>query len=261
MTIEPIRRIVEPGVALNQRFYIVRVEKGQQYCQVEMDSSDANHRRGILTSTSICWTQYESKVPIVAHKRFSGDFIAVGGVMLAGLVAIFFIARAAIEADRNVLSQHIIVGELKDGLSMVKGAETGGNLLTGDEKYLEPYEQAFARIHQEVGTLHARALAGELSYGDMGRLRKLIDQKLVELEETITLRRTKGLPAALEVVKTDAGQRTMEAIRLQIAQMIAQQESILGRAHNKAVNLVYYRNLIIALSTLLNLAVLFWSYR
>jgi PAS domain S-box-containing protein len=134
-------------------------------------------------------------------------------------------------------------------------------LLTGDEKYLEPYEQALVRIHEEVETLHARALAGELSHGDMSRLQKLIDQKLMELKETITIRRTKGLPAALEVVNTDAGQRTMEAIRLQIAQMIAEQESILGRAHNKAVNLVYYRSLIIALSTVLNLAVLLWSYR
>jgi len=190
-------------------------------------------------------------------------FIAVGGVMLAGLVAIFLIGRAAIEADRNVLSQHIIVGELKDGLSTVKDAETGqrGYLLSGDEKYLEPYGQALARIHEDVGALNARALAGELSYRDMSRLRKLIDQKLGELKETINLRRAKGLPAALEVVKTDAGQRTMEAIRLQIGQMIAEQESILGRAHNKAVNLVYYRNLIIGLSTVLNLAVLLWSYR
>jgi PAS domain S-box-containing protein len=203
------------------------------------------------------------RFPSLRRNVLAAIFIAVGAVMLAGLVAIFFIGRAAIEADGSVLSQHIIVGELKDGLSTVKDAETGqrGYLLTGDEKYLEPYEQALVRIHEEVETLHARALAGELSHGDMSRLQKLIDQKLMELKETITIRRTKGLPAALEVVNTDAGQRTMEAIRLQIAQMIAEQESILGRAHNKAVNLVYYRSLIIALSTVLNLAVLLWSYR
>ena len=182
--------------------------------------------------------------------------------MLAGLVAIFLIDRAGIEADKDVLSQHIIIGELQDSLSTLKDAESGqrGYLLTGDEKYLEPYDRAVERIHQEEGTLHARVLAGELSDGDMSRLQKLIDHKLAELKETITLRRTQGLPATLEVVKTDAGQRMMEAIRLQVEQMMTEQESILGRAHKKAVTLLYYRNLIIALSTVLNLAVLLWSY-
>ena len=156
--------------------------------------------------------------------------------MLAGLVAIFLIDRAGIEADKDVLSQHMIIGELQDGLSTVKDAETGqrGYLLTGDEKYLEPYVQAVARIHQEEGTLHKRVLAGELSDGDMSRLQKLIDQKLAELKETIDLRRTQGLPAAVEVVKTDAGQRTMEAIRLQVEQMMTEQESILGSALKKS---------------------------
>ena len=50
----------------------------------------------------------------------------------------------------------------------------------------------------------------------MGTLAHLANAKLDELQQTILLRRTQGLPAALAVVQTDFGKNTMDSIRVLI---------------------------------------------
>jgi len=190
-------------------------------------------------------------------------FMTTGAVMLGSLVAVFFMGKAAIYANHELARYHIVIGELQETLSTLKDAETGqrGYLLTGEEKYLLPHDQAAARIHQQLATLAARVRAGELSGSDVTRLSQLTNQKLNELQETILLRRTQGLPAALAIVETDFGRHVMDLIRQQIANMTAVQESALATANRRAATLVLYRNLVTGLSTLLNLAVLLWAFR
>jgi len=74
-----------------------------------------------------------------------------------------------------------------------------------------PHDQAVARIHQEFEVLEASARDGELSGQDVSTLWHLTSQKLDELEETIILRRTQGLPASLAVVETDFGKDKMDS--------------------------------------------------
>jgi CHASE3 domain sensor protein len=104
-------------------------------------------------------------------------------------------------------------GELQEALSTLKDAETGqrGYLLTGKDQYLVPHDQAVARINQEFEVLEASARDGELSGQDVSTLWHLTSQKLDELEETIILRRTQGLPASLAVVETDFGKDKMDS--------------------------------------------------
>ncbi len=188
--------------------------------------------------------------------------MTAGAVMLASLAAIFLMGRVAIGTNGELVRYHAVIGELQQTLSTLKDAETGqrGYLLTGEQKYLTPHDQAVARIHQEFETLESRARAGELSSQDVARLWQLTSEKLDELQETITLRRTQGLPAALAVVETDFGKNRMDSIRAQVAKITADQEADLANANRKANALIFYNNLVIALSTLLNLAVLVWAY-
>ena len=189
--------------------------------------------------------------------------VTIGCVMIASLAAIYVIGRATLGANKDVLRYHVVIGELQEVLSTMKDAETGqrGYLLTGEQKYLAPHDRAVARIHQEFAILDARANAGELSDQDVADLWHLASQKLDELQQTIFLRRTQGLPAALAVVETDVGKNTMDAIRAKVANITAAQESALAKANQKAVTLLNYRNLVAAVSTLLNLLVLIWAYR
>jgi PAS domain S-box-containing protein len=186
-----------------------------------------------------------------------------GVVTVVSLVAVFLMGRAAIAANADLVRYHVVIGGLQETLSTLKDAETGqrGYLLTGKEQYLQPHDQAAARIGQELENLAAEARAGELSASDVSTLAQLANAKLAELQQTILLRRTQGLPPALAIVQTDFGKNTMDSIREVITRMTTQQELALANANRRAATLVYWRNLIAIFSTLLTLAVLLWAYR
>ncbi len=63
-----------------------------------------------------------------------------------------------IENEHWVSHTHQVLTELEATLSTLKDAETGqrGYLLTGEERYLEPYNSAIARINQQVAGLQQR---------------------------------------------------------------------------------------------------------
>src|SRR5215469_3526131 len=88
-----------------------------------------------------------------------------GAVIIASMLAIFLTSKAAINANANLILRHQVIGQLQATLSTVKDAENGarGYLLTGDEQYLQPYDQAVGRIGQELESLAAAARAEELS--------------------------------------------------------------------------------------------------
>jgi PAS domain S-box-containing protein len=106
-------------------------------------------------------------------------------------------------------------------LTTMLDAETGqrGFLLTGDARYLDPYTQAIHSAESQLTQL-TRVLAPLQGEGDEGTpLPMLMAHKLAELRETMALYRTHGLSAALEVVRTGQGQRTMEEVRRRCAHL------------------------------------------
>ena len=100
-------------------------------------------------------------------------------------------------------------------LGNLRDAETGqrGYLLTGQDRYLEPYENATAalpRLQRALWELTADEPRQQKRLPDLDRL---VTQKLTKLATTIRLRRSNGLEAALAVVRTDEGMQIMDEIR------------------------------------------------
>jgi len=117
-------------------------------------------------------------------------------------------ADAVEEAQRILSGTDALLGSLKD-------AETGqrGFLLTGQDRYLDPYRQARTAIPLLMKSLGADATAGPDQAQRVARLVPLVNEKLEELTRTIELRRTKGLDAALVVVRSDRGRMLMDRMR------------------------------------------------
>jgi methyl-accepting chemotaxis protein len=99
-------------------------------------------------------------------------------------------------------------------LSLVD-AETGqrGFLLTGENRYLEPYNQAIQTIPAELAKLNQFLASRPNESSNVSRLKSLVDQKLSELRQTISLRQTQGIAPAVNVVISDQGKTTMDEIR------------------------------------------------
>lgn len=96
-------------------------------------------------------------------------------------------------------------------------AETGqrGFLLTGEERYLAPYNAAQARITAELDTTEAGLRGDQEARDRFARIRLMAADKLTELAETLTLYRTGDVEGALAMVRTGRGRSTMNAIRME----------------------------------------------
>jgi PAS domain S-box-containing protein len=109
-------------------------------------------------------------------------------------------------------------------LTTVQDAETGqrGFLLTADESYLEPYNQATGEIAGEISKLETFSPYDPHLRASLPELRKHTHGKMAELAETVRLRRGSEPPTARNVVLSGVGQREMNAIRGLISQLLTE---------------------------------------
>jgi CheY-like chemotaxis protein/CHASE3 domain sensor protein len=144
---------------------------------------------------------------------------------ISGIVA-YLNLQTLRDDNQKIIHSHEVIVALGTLLSDAQDAETGqrGFLLTGNDKYLEPYNTALSAISSEVSHVTRLTSDNPTQQTKIAALRAHIDAKLAELKETIDLRRTEGAAAALAVVGTDRGKIEMDAIRTQLAAM-AQVES------------------------------------
>ena len=116
-------------------------------------------------------------------------------------------------------------------------AETGqrGYLLTGEERYLEPYRQALSRVGQEREQLHSLLADDPAQQPRLQQMNQDIAGILVELHDTIELRKTKGFEAAVAVVTADRGKRLMDQVRAVLTEMEQEEQDLLAKVQAKAV--------------------------
>ena len=108
-------------------------------------------------------------------------------------------------------------------LQRILEAETGqrGYLLTGDPKYLEPYDIALAGINRNLDKLHQlyTRYPGELAEFD--QLSRHVSGKLAEMDLTVRMRKQGNLDTWKTILLTDMGKEQMDAIRDQSSKLIA----------------------------------------
>jgi two-component system cell cycle sensor histidine kinase/response regulator CckA len=152
-------------------------------------------------------------------------FLILIGTAFAGWLNWKRFAVARIEAEQT----RAVQGKIAAVMSSVRDAEDAerGYLLTGRDSYLDPYRRAVLSLPVQFRNLRSFAPAHTES---LDRLKLMVDQKMVELRETIDLRRNSGFDTALRIVLTDQGRDSMEKIRALVEQInTAQYNSFLER--------------------------------
>jgi signal transduction histidine kinase/DNA-binding response OmpR family regulator/CHASE3 domain sensor protein len=136
-------------------------------------------------------------------------------VIVGGGAASYMSLVGAIETTRNVEQTHQTLDNIQRILALAQDAETGqrGYLLTGRERYLDPYNNAIKEIDSRLDELGRGIDHSPMPRVDFEELQKLVAAKLAELNQTVTLRREKGFDTALSVVLTDRGAESMGEIR------------------------------------------------
>ncbi|MGE0760615.1 MAG: CHASE3 domain-containing protein, partial [Pirellulaceae bacterium] len=147
--------------------------------------------------------------------------LGAGTVLAAFLIGGFLAYRNTELMSRNanlVTRTHETLTALEDILSLNRDAETGqrGYLITGDDRYLEPYNVAVKEIQRRLEVLETLFRDDPELATHLPALRAAASAKLQELAMTIELRRNRGFEAAQAVVITDRGREYMMQIRNKI---------------------------------------------
>ena len=144
-------------------------------------------------------------------------------------------------------------------LSDLKDAETGqrGYIITGDERYLEPYTKSHAGILESIERL--RALAGDsaIRQGHVNAVAEASAAKLAELERAIAIRRQDGLEAAIALVRTDRGKEAMDRVRAELAGMRAEEDATRAPLRERLQAAITRTTLTFTFASALALALLF----
>jgi len=183
--------------------------------------------------------------------------------LVASVAVLCAMAMATTRIHQQVLRYREAIDQVEQMLSTLKDAETGqrGYLLTGDDTYLEPFSDAVKNIDGQLAALSAQAKAGTLPGEDVAEISRLTGQKLAELDQTINLRRSKGLPAALVIVNTNSGKLLMDALRAAASRMIDRENSALSVSLAHASSLAFYSGLVVVVTGILDVLTLVWAYR
>lgn len=164
----------------------------------------------------------------IGSRILVGYALALVVVGAVGIVA-YRANMELVDSADWVAHTHQVKEALANTLSSLKDAETGqrGFLLTTEERYLEPYNQALQTIPGEIQQLRQLTSDNPSQQARITTLQPLVANKLAELAETIGLRRQGKQQAALEVVLTNRGKNVMDDIRRVIADMNQEEVGLL----------------------------------
>jgi PAS domain S-box-containing protein len=190
-------------------------------------------------------------------------FVLMSAVLILGIAASYFAGRAALESIGRIREFDAAIEAIQDLRSTVQDAETGqrGYLLTRQASYLGPYEEALATIQPRLQAVHKLAKAGLVSQEQMSELERLVETKIEELRKTVSLVQAGRMPAAMQIVRSAAGEQTMESLRAVIAEIVSVQENGRAVAGERADAAVEIRGWVFLGAILLNLAFLWWAYQ
>ncbi len=191
--------------------------------------------------------------------------LAIAFALLAALVVIAEIAQNGQKQinQRVGLSQkqQIVLAQL---LEQVSQAEAGqrGYLLTGDPKYLQPYQSARDRIEPLLDQFsdlfrdNGQLLANPVQRDAMRHMRVLIGAKLAELSASLALYNSQGPAQAAALVRTDLESSTMSEIRNEAVKLRDAVQSAINAEIGRAERLRMISRALMGVVVLLNVSLL-----
>src|SRR5580698_761688 len=166
-----------------------------------------------------------------AKRRRLRRWVKISGIaLLLAFVGLLISAGVSTREAQTVRSMTALSAELfryntklRAVLTLLTEAETGqrGYLLTGKESYLAPYRNALLKVPTTLNSLEPAPLADRALIQHLHTIQRLSSIKLTELAETIRLRDSGDHDAALSLVQSDVGERSMAQIRREVADSIS----------------------------------------
>ncbi len=152
--------------------------------------------------------------------------------LLLLLITGFFAYRSAnslTEALRWEKHTQEVLLKLDDTLILATEAENGGRgfVVTGNESYLEPFNESEQKIKQNLAELRRLVSDNDKQKTEISRLENLTEEKISFTKNLVETRRNQGLKAASDIIESGQGKKMSDDIRLSITKMKDEEQSLL----------------------------------
>lgn len=123
------------------------------------------------------------------------------------------------EIDRSYQTR----SQIQAVFSLLQDAETGqrGYVITGDDRFLEPYDNATRQLDAQLQVLGRLFETQPEQIEDFERLSALSARKLQLMQQSIDARSTQGAEAGMAVVASGQGKLVMDDVRAIVGRMTA----------------------------------------
>jgi len=175
----------------------------------------------------------------VRNKILIGYSIGIVSIMLLGSKAERHISELY-RATSQLHYSHAVLNAQTKLIEGLKDAEVTQleYLITGDNKYLKPFNSAKKEIDGSLSSLADLMQNDDSRQESLKSVKQLVEQKFTELDETIDVRRTQGSNTAFEIAATDLGYNIMNEIRREMDQMVAAENLLLVK-HEDSLRHIY----------------------
>lgn len=189
-------------------------------------------------------------------------FLITAAVVAGSMLATYWFGNRVLEVRIREQARRDGITRLEQLESVVKDAETGqrGFIITGDENYLLPFNQATERLPADLEKLR-KCSRLVLTPEGVAKVTALIQQKMAELNSTIELRRSGGFEASLPLVRAGSGKQLMDDLRSEVTHVKEKQADALKEDATLSNRATRTRTQVFFLCGLLNLGILAWAYR
>ncbi len=165
------------------------------------------------------------------------SFSLIVSIFLVVSVTTFRSVNDLIESKTIEDHTHEVLQVLESIISNMSDAETGqrGYLLTGELKYLEPYNSGVSTVQGTIEEVTDLTADNPNQQERTPKLKNLVEQKKAELQQTVGLRSHGKNDEAIEIVLSDKGKNIMDDIRSVVKEMKDEEENLLAKRQKDAL--------------------------
>jgi len=171
-----------------------------------------------------------------------------------GLGVLFWSFRQIEKTSEVHNHTFMVMNKGDDFLSTLKDAETGqrGYLLTGDDIFLDPYLAARDNVSNMLKELHQLTRI-KAAQKHLDAIAPLMDAKMAEMSQLITLRRSQNMTAITATVRGGHGKRLMDGIRIEMQSFMQIEEGAVRQQEAEFESKMHRMFSIIVISSLLTM--------
>ncbi len=169
-----------------------------------------------------------------AHKTFLWFALAI--LLLMADVILVYRSFTQFDSQKNLVTHtYQVINLMEDVVSGLKDVQSSqrGYVITGQLDYLTPYSVAVPKVTDNLQKLQILVNDNPAQEKNLSLLKQEAEKRIQIAADIIAAFETKGQEAAFAMIRTGAGKKEMDQIRLLVAEMVSMERTLLERRQDR----------------------------